>query len=266
MTSTTVTGRPGGDEQFVRQRRKPAVPGRFTAVWLAATLLCSLALLRLQAATGFPSMDVLSIVMLAPAIAVPVAWAVSGRPAFLLTRAIPAVAFGRTLLVAAGFGLLSWLGMAVIAGRWGRLPDTVAGAPLVLMLLAQFIGALGEEIGYKGVLYSYLSLRLQLPLAMIIQGVIFGVIHLQYWSEGPTVIIWFFVGTVGLVAAIPAVWRGSLTQRVFVAGVMHFAVNIVGFSQSGNGSVQMMPFAVSIWCGALPLLIGWLWLQHRHRS
>lgn len=247
---------------------KPRRFGLFTAVWAVSAVVLSLALRTLQAATNVISPDVLSLVMIAPALAAGLALVLvrgSGWPAVSGSRVLPGRRYAGLLLAACGFSVVCYLASALFAGTLGVLPAVVGGLPLVLMLGLQLVGAIAEEIGYRGVLLSYFLQRMPRRVAVVLNGLAFGLIHIQYWAEGPATVAWFLVATIALVWAISLLWHGSTTQRVVTAGVMHFGVNISLFVVAGAGTFAMPMFTGGVVVAALVLFAGiWLGRQLRY--
>lgn len=113
------------------------------------------------------------------------------------------------------------------AGRPAIIPhhQPVWGA-VAVVVVGIFVGSLLEEIGYRGVMYRALSARLA-PLASVaVNGLFFGLCHLQYFAEGWVPVLLFLASAVLIDVCMVAVWTGSWTQRIVVAGVFHGAVNI----------------------------------------
>lgn len=246
-----------------KTRRTPRVarPLTFTIVWFVATLIGSVAMLALQQVTGL-SVDAFPLVMAAPTLAVPIAWVICGRPTFLRTPRTDRRTFTRMMVASVAFTALAYLGMAAYAGRFGSLP-TVAGLSVFGLIAVQLVCGLLEEIGYKGVLYTFLTHRYRTGVAIVIQGIIFGLIHMQYWSTGPLGVLVFLVGTSGLVAVIPAVWHGSFSQRMLAAGVMHGGVNLACSCFTLRPETFLVAFTVGIWAGAIPVLLARRWIAGR---
>jgi membrane protease YdiL (CAAX protease family) len=232
--------------------------GRFTALWALGTVVLSVALLQLQSTLPILSMDVLSLVMLAPALAAGIALLLvrrSGWPGIVGGRPLPPRAMTWQILAACAFALVCFLAIALFTGTPGSLPSSVASVPLLVMLALQVLGALGEEIGYRGVLLAVLLHRLPRPLAVLLAGLAFGLVHIQYWAEGPVTVLWFLVATIALVTAMSMLWRGSAPQRIATTTLMHAGVNVGLFAVSGAGPVAMPAFAGGVVIATLALAL-----------
>lgn len=146
---------------------------------------------------------------------------------------------GTAVALAAYFGA-----MLALAGTTPSLPPTIAGLPLLLVLLIQFLAVLGEETGWRGFVQRT-SERFARPwTVLIIAGILFGATHLGYWELGPLFVALFTASAVAMVITIGLLWRGSFWQRMIPAGLIHFAVNtaLVAFGLDySDVPVWMMP-------------------------
>ena len=50
------------------------------------------------------------------------------------------------------------------------------------------IAPLGEELIFRGLLLRGLAMRMRFPLAAVVSGVLFAVLHPQYWTIWPLII------------------------------------------------------------------------------
>ncbi|MCK0091612.1 CPBP family intramembrane metalloprotease [Rhodococcus sp. F64268] len=204
---------------------------RAVLLWIVVWAVCGLAAPIVQDATGL-STDVLALVMLAPALASAVVWLAVRRdlPAPwppVATRAIvwPTVlalvwiAVFTAGLVAAGFSFGSGIG--------------VAGVPLAVVLVAQAVGALGEEIGWRGTLQHLAESRMSRWVAALLLGAVFGATHVGYWSEGPLFVAGFSLSTALMGLAMVLIARGSFAQRMIPATLIHLGLNLVTADAGG---------------------------------
>ncbi|WP_168800418.1 CPBP family intramembrane glutamic endopeptidase [Cellulomonas telluris] len=210
-------------------------------VFLAVSAVASVLLAAAQAATGLPT-DVLVLTQLATAFGAVVTW--------LLWR-------GRLVLPPVRRGglrvpLLASLGVAAVVvavaavaqavwGGWPPLDPATLGAPLVVVLAAQLLGAAGEEVGWRGLVQPLLETRLPVLGAAVVTGLLFGLGHVHVLAAGPVVYALFLVSAVGLSVALAYVTTGrSVVQRVVLGTVLHWLVNVVllvGFS-GGDASAR----------------------------
>ncbi|WP_052489074.1 CPBP family intramembrane glutamic endopeptidase [Streptomyces sp. 150FB] len=216
---------------------------RTVVVFTVATWLAAGALLVLQPAlhlnpellmlTQFgPSAGVLVVVVLrrrasralpygapaAPALA-PVL--VSLRP----TRQVLARCAAGAGLLAALFGLC--LGGLALGGRPPHLtsPGSVAG-PFWLLAALQWIGACGEELGWRAFLQRHLESRYSTLLSAVVVGLLWGTWHVEYYGFGAAFFAAFMVMTVALSVILGVLVKGAGAGALLVAGTFHWLVNL----------------------------------------
>ncbi|NBE83594.1 CPBP family intramembrane glutamic endopeptidase [Micromonospora rubida] len=146
--------------------------------------------------------------------------------------------------------LVLWLLAVVEPHRWEPLDTATLPAPLALILLAQFLGAAGEEVGWRGLVQPLLETRMPALLAAAVTGVFFGLGHFYVAEAGVAVYAVFVVSTIGLSVAAAAVTAGRAWWiRVLVATVLHWGVNIgtlVGFPHADDSMAWMTDTAIAM--------------------
>jgi membrane protease YdiL (CAAX protease family) len=75
-------------------------------------------------------------------------------------------------------------------------------------------------------MYRALATRVSPLIAILVNGVFFGLCHLQYFGAGVLSVLLFVLSTVFMDVVMVALWTGSTTQRVIVASTFHAIVNI----------------------------------------
>lgn len=223
------------------------------AVWLTVSGLCAGVLLAVQPLTG-PDPEVLSLVMLAPALGAGAAWLLVRRHTpWTLPRARPgAVVVSLALAVAAV--AIYFAALSILRGSGSVIPREVAGTPLPIFLLLQAVGALAEEIGYRGLLLHGLQRWLPRWVAAVVTGILFGLWHVQYYALPPAQFGAFLVGTVALTLTMVAVMTGSFWQRMAVCTVIHLGANLA-LAFVGTDQVPMTLFAGAIIVGAMVAVV-----------
>lgn len=204
----------------------------------------SLAGTALQPHTPIPY-EVFPLVMAGPAIAALICKLVVPRwfPAAMAPATAPRYvrALGGTALAGALFAVIAAVllegGHAALPSRWGG----VTGVLAVVVGLA--LGSLLEEIGYRGVMYRALATRMRPALAIVVNGLFFGLCHLQYFGAGALAIGLFVLSAVFMDVVMVALWTGSWNQRVLSATLFHAAVN-VALSLIGDPQTSLRAFAV----------------------
>lgn len=227
-------------------------------VWLTVSGLCAGALLVLQPLTG-PDPEVLSLVMLAPAVGAGAAWLVlRGRMPWTLPRARPVV-LGASLAGALVVVAVYVVAISLLRGGAPVIPLEVAGTPLLIFLLLQILGSLGEEIGYRGLLLHGLQRWMPRWVAAVITGFLFGFWHVQYYALPPAQFAAFLLGAVALTLTMTSLMRGSFWQRMATCTILHLGANLA-LAFTGGDQVPMTVFAAAILAGAVvgivPALLG----------
>ena len=196
--------------------------------------------------------------MLAPAIAAGMTWLAFRRWLPAGQAPVTAPAFRRQLAAGFGWVLACYATLALLTGRPGSLPASVAGTPIAVVVVLQVLGALGEEIGYRGVLLTAFLQRFPASTAAILNGIVFGLIHIGYWSLGPVQVGTFVLSTIALVVAMTALYRGSFWQRMCVTTTVHAGANLVTFAVGDETSLWQITAAM--WVATAGVLAARRWI------
>lgn len=177
-----------------------------------------------QAAFAVP-FELLSLVMLAPALACVV---VILRPKWM--PAAWKTAVSQEVLTSALVAVVSVVGfvgvLALLTGRWPSWPPNTAGAPLVIFVVLQAVGALSEEIGWRGVVQRCGEQFAKPAVVSAIAGFVFGATHLGYWSLGVLPVLTFALTAMLMSLTITTIFVGSFWQRMIPAVIVHLGVNL----------------------------------------
>ncbi|GAA1481547.1 hypothetical protein GCM10009624_19870 [Gordonia sinesedis] len=172
--------------------------------------------------------SVFPLVMLGPAIAALICVIAVPRWFPPPTPHAPRRTFGRSVLVATAASMVFVAVLIAIAGvRDPILPEGwPAWAGVIAVAVGLTLGSWFEEVGYRGVLYRAFVARFSVVTSIVVNGVFFGLCHLQYFSAGPLPVVLFLIGTVAMDVVMVASWAGSWPQRVAVATGVHAVVNV----------------------------------------
>jgi membrane protease YdiL (CAAX protease family) len=224
-------------------------------LWFVLSAVAAIGLLALQALIGA---DVVAAVMFAPAIGTGICWLI------WRDRALPHLesATGRALLGSLALGLVYVLvaGIVMVPGSPGPGTDLMtvfrpAGVPVLVFVLAQILGAAGEELGFRGILLHNLAARIPVPAAVLVTGALFGIWHVQYYALGLPTMLVFIAGTIAMTAAIAAIMTGSLWQRMLSAALVHAGLNLLG-TATGAGLLHFGLAALAGGVVVVPIAIG----------
>ena len=80
---------------------------------------------------------------------------------------------------------------------------------------------------------------------MVINGVFFGLCHLQYFGVGVLPVSLFVASAVLLDVIMAALWTGSWTHKVLIATAIHAVVNI-SIEATGTDLTQVYPYVAML--------------------
>ncbi|WP_280220625.1 CPBP family intramembrane glutamic endopeptidase [Nocardia neocaledoniensis] len=227
--------------------RASAVPPSTARIWIAlsvyvlATLTASGALLAVQQPSGIDP-GALSLVQFGPAVGALVTWLMF-RPTVVgvLPTAVSLRRVGVDVAAVVAVCVTYWLlitGAAVVSGTATVGPAAVGGVPFVVFLVLQFVGAGGEEVGWRGLMQPMLESRVAKFAAVSVTGAVWALWHVQAFTAGPVVAVCFFVATMAFAVVLGYLATGSFRQRVLVAAVGHWLINIAGYLLAGDSTLD----------------------------
>ncbi|MFC9432546.1 CPBP family intramembrane glutamic endopeptidase [Nocardia sp. NPDC057030] len=211
----------------------------FIGIYVVATLSASAATLALQPVSGIDP-AALSLVQFAPAFGALVTW-LAGRK--LVGPLFPAPVSGREVRENLGYIVAACLFLALLIAGATALAGhdlvgaaTVGGVPFAAFFVIQLIGATGEEIGWRGVLQPLLESRMRRFAAIAVTGATWALWHVQAFGAGPVVAAAFFVSTMAFAALLGTLATGDFRQRVRVAAVGHWLINVGIYLSAGDAT------------------------------
>ncbi|MFC0674941.1 CPBP family intramembrane glutamic endopeptidase [Brachybacterium hainanense] len=223
------------------QKLASTAPWVVILVWLLGSSAAAVGLLAVQEPLGVP-MGVLSLVMLAPAIGACATWVLLPRARHLGLPAASAPRFLLSLMLATIAVAIFVLGVWFARGAPPAVPDALAGTPFLLILIAQLLGAVCEEVGFRGVLLHQLLRRLNRPISAVLNGVLFALWHVQYFALPPLQHAAFIIAATALTLTMTFVMTGSFWQRIVICSVIHLGANLA-LAFTGEDVVDMPVFA-----------------------
>lgn len=177
-----------------------------------------------QAALGVP-VELLSLVMLAPALACTV---VLLRPSWMPTpwKRVR----GLQVLSAAGISVVAvvvfFAVLAVVTASAPRWSAETGGATVVLFVALQALGALAEEVGWRGVVQRCGETFARPAVVSAGAGFLFGATHLGYWGLGVVPVLTFALTAMCMSLTITTIFIGAFWQRMIPALVVHLGLNL----------------------------------------
>jgi membrane protease YdiL (CAAX protease family) len=119
---------------------------------------------------------------------------------------------------------------------------------LPIMIIGILIGAVGEEIGWRGFLQPILEKKHSIFIASIIVGTIWGLWHVGHYKNGLFFMIGFLLFTIS--ASIIIAWLLRETQfNIIIAIVFHIAINLgfVVFFKNSLTDFKLMIINGIVW-------------------
>ncbi|WP_082558744.1 CPBP family intramembrane glutamic endopeptidase [Kitasatospora sp. MBT66] len=245
-------------------------------VFLAVAFLGAGALGVVQPATGVPT-EVVQLTQFGPAagvLAVALLWSERIRARLAGTvRAARDTAWAGPGRNRAGLLLLltAPLIIALAAGAYALLdgdarltgPRSLAH-PFALIVLAQLVGACGEEIGWRCYLQPLLRTRFGPLAAPVAVGLLWGAWHVQVFAQRPGYAAGFLLATVAMSVVLGLGLEGVRAHRLLLAGGFHTLVNLgmlLTMDEEDGTVLPMVLFGGACLLAAVP----WV-LRARHNA
>jgi membrane protease YdiL (CAAX protease family) len=155
----------------------------------------------------------------------------------------------KPLLAAMGVCFLAAGLLFVVATAQGApwRPTNLAGlgAPLAIVLLIQLVGAAAEEVGWRGLVQPLLETRMRPYAAALITGALFAVGHFYLLAAvSPLSFALFCLSAIALSVVLAAFTIDrSPANRILIATLMHFAINMATFFLFADGDGSPRYFA-----------------------
>ncbi|MFJ5923053.1 lysostaphin resistance A-like protein [Kitasatospora sp. NPDC092948] len=229
------------------------------ALFLTVTVMAAGLLVALQPFTGL-SGEVLELVQFGPALgvaAVAVVWPSQVRDLLASgTARGPRVA---VLLSAPALVALAVAGSLLLHGSVPTRDPNSLAAPFWVVVVAQFVGACGEEIGWRGFLQPLLRTRFGALGSSAAVGLLWGCWHVQIFVQAPGWAAGFLAATVAMSVLLGLAWERIGAHRLLIAGGFHTLVNLgmLLFLDEESGAVEpMVLFGVASVLVALPWVLA----------
>ncbi|KRF67236.1 hypothetical protein ASG99_16545 [Bacillus sp. Soil768D1] len=126
--------------------------------------------------------------------------------------------------------------------------------PFLIIVIAQFIGAAGEEFGWRSFFQPFLQSRLGVLLSSILVGLLWGIWHVSIFAKGAAFAGFFLLMAIALSIIMGELLRHSKGNHLFISTAFHALINIgllLFFSDEAGdvyamGTVAVVCTAVSI--------------------
>ncbi|WP_051704666.1 CPBP family intramembrane glutamic endopeptidase [Glycomyces sp. NRRL B-16210] len=217
--------------------RRTEGPWAALGVFVLLAFLFSGVIGRLQSAVGIDA-ELLVLAQFGPALGALVTWLIfRKRLKALLPQSVSRKQLtAHTVLMVAAVVVFAAviLTLAIATGQDIAGISAVAGAPFVVYLALQLIGATGEEIGWRGLMQPLLETRTGRLAAASVTGVFWASWHVQVFTAGFAVVAAFFIATIAFAILLGYMGNGSFWQRVLTASIGHWLINVAMHSVAGE--------------------------------
>lgn len=134
-----------------------------------------------------------------------------------------------SLVIPLVISLLSYLVCSRVLGFAVEWPGEghISLVAILSTLGILFIGALGEELGWRGYLQPLLETELSMVVSAVMAGVLWGIWHISYYQYGLSFMAGFTLFTIGA-SVILGVLLSSDDYNLLAAVIFHIFIN-VGF-------------------------------------
>jgi len=255
-------GRAGGPtDRAGRWRSRPSTPRVLgpIAVFYAVTMLGAGLLGQVQLATGINA-QVIELVQFGPTLGVLAVLAFwrGRRPSMALGLSVRPGLMARMAAIAVTSLVIFGLCLGFFAVMDRDVHYTHPGdlsAPVLLIVVAQFVGACGEEIGWRCFLQPFLQTRMGAVASSVVVGLLWGVWHVQVFAVGPAFAGAFLLATVAMSIFLAVLLREARGNNLLIAASFHTLINLglLLLMDEENGSVPAMTtFAVACLVSLLP--------------
>lgn len=188
-----------------------------------------------------PSLGVLAVVLVRRAQRRRTVVAVSLRPTGMVLRRIAAGVGILVVVLGMSAAVLTLIGRPVHLMAPGRL-----SVSLWLLAPLQFVGACGEELGWRAFLQRHLQTRWSMTVAALVVGTLWATWHVEYYGFGPVFFGAFWLSCLSMSLMMAQLVRGSGQGVLLIAGTFHWLLNLgtlMVLDVSGGDLLSMLVLA-----------------------
>ena len=128
------------------------------------------------------------------------------------------------VLIPAGLGLVVFLLRSLTSMETTPVPEVYNNMLLVILWMP--LGALGEELGWRGYLHKKLDTRLRGLVSSVLVGLLWMPIHVTFLTQGPVFLLllalWFISVSIVIYALVQ-----DIEFSVLVAAIFHLSINLI---------------------------------------
>jgi membrane protease YdiL (CAAX protease family) len=135
----------------------------------------------------------------------------------------PHLRFLYAALIPLGVGLVIYLLKFLIPMQSTAVPGIFDNLPLTLLWIP--LGAIGEEIGWRGYLHKKLDPHMRGLFSSLLVGILWMPIHVHFLAQGPVFLFFFALMIISYSIVIYALVQDT-NFNVLLASIFHLAINL----------------------------------------
>jgi membrane protease YdiL (CAAX protease family) len=135
----------------------------------------------------------------------------------------PMMRYVYAALIPASVGLIVFLVRSLIPME-SSVPEIYN--QILLILIWTPVGALGEELGWRGYLHKKLATRLDGLVSSVLVGILWMLIHVTFLTQGPVFLFFMALWFISLSIVVYALVQDT-GFSVLLATIFHVAVNLI---------------------------------------
>ncbi len=138
-------------------------------------------------------------------------------------KSTPPLRYLYAALIPLGVGVVVYLLKSLIPMQSSAVPGIFDNLPLTLLWIP--LGAIGEEIGWRGYLHKKLDPHMRGLFSSLLVGILWMPIHVHFLSQGPVFLFFFALTAISWSIVIYALVRDT-NFDVLLASIFHMAINL----------------------------------------
>ncbi len=142
------------------------------------------------------------------------------------SKSTPALRYLYSALIPLGMGLIVYLIKFLVPMETDAVRGISINLPLSLLWIP--LGAIGEEIGWRGYLHQKIDPHMRGLFSSMLVGMFWMPIHVSFLSQSPVFLIFFTLMIMSFSVVIYALVNDT-GFNVLLAAVFHMAINLTNF-------------------------------------
>jgi membrane protease YdiL (CAAX protease family) len=129
--------------------------------------------------------------------------------------------------------------------------------PFWIILIAQFIGAAGEELGWRCFLQPTFQTRMNKIIASNLVGFLWGIWHVGIFDQGWLYVLSFLLFTISISIILGELLSRTRDNNLIIATFIHTLINLgllLLFKEESGNLFAMSTFAISSFIVAITIM------------